>query len=138
MHSSWAFPVPLQSVRDKRKQHVCRGYQRFPHNQRIAVLFATPQRSASSHKGSHRCGGPAPSKSLTLPHGRATEHSDAQVSSPRVSKGCASCYDLQDFDGALGVARILTNLRACGMISPIYANILTGACRILASFTDSE
>jgi hypothetical protein len=32
----------------------------------------------------------APSKSLTLPHGRATEHADAQVSSPRVSKGCAS------------------------------------------------
>ncbi len=43
----------------------------------------------------------APSKSLTLPHGRATEHSDAQVSSPRVSKGCAACNDLQDFDGAL-------------------------------------
>jgi len=41
----------------------------------------------------------APSKSLTLPHGRATEHADAQVSSPRVSKGCASRNDLQDFDG---------------------------------------
>jgi len=33
-------------------------------------------------------------------------------------------------------ARILMNLRACGMISPIYANILTGACRIPATFTD--
>ena len=38
--------------------------------------------------------------------------------------------------GAAG--RILTNLRACGMISPIYANILTWACHIPASFTDSE
>ena len=43
----------------------------------------------------------APSRSLTLPHGRATEHADAQVSSPRVSKGCAQPNDLRDFDGAL-------------------------------------
>jgi len=35
-----------------------------------------------------------PSKSLTLPHGRATEQGPAQLSSPRVSKGCASTQSL--------------------------------------------
>jgi len=30
----------------------------------------------------------APSKSPALPHGRATERAEAQISSPRVSKGC--------------------------------------------------
>jgi len=53
----------------------------------------------------------APSKSLTLPYGRATEHADAQVSSPRVSKGCASSNDLQDFDGALRFLRIGVDAR---------------------------
>ena len=31
-----------------------------------------------------------PVKVLALPHGRATEQAEAQVSSPTVSKGCAS------------------------------------------------
>jgi len=35
-------------------------------------------------------GGWGPVKSLTLPHGRATEQAQTQLSSPRVSKGCAS------------------------------------------------
>jgi len=32
----------------------------------------------------------APSKPPALPYGRATEQAEGQVSSPRVSKGCAS------------------------------------------------
>ena len=34
------------------------------------------------------------------------------------------------------VALILMKPGACGMLFPIYANILTGACRIPAFFTD--
>ena len=46
-----------------------------------------------------------PVKVPALPHGRATQLAEAQVSSPRVSKGCAWAVpqrnDLRDFDGAL-------------------------------------
>jgi len=54
----------------------------------------------------HPVCGTAPSKSPALPNGRATEQAEAQVGSPRVSKGCASRAlrqrdDLGDFDGAV-------------------------------------
>ncbi|PYV38344.1 MAG: hypothetical protein DMG06_25890 [Acidobacteria bacterium] len=38
-------------------------------------------------------------KSRTLPHGRATEQAQAQLSSPRVSNGCASTYHSRTLTG---------------------------------------